>query len=169
MYVRACVRVCVCACVRVCVRAFVCAYVRACVHACARAFVRACVRARVRSCVRVPSIGGQTAGPIMTKFDTHMWIDLGIVPTPPKRSRSGNFRGSTNQKSGKWHELPTKVIKKLTHGRLVEHPHLIRWRMVNGAAEIQAGSVVGYNVVSSSSLACHPYWIGSNILDLHIW
>ena len=27
------------------------------------------------------SIGGQTAGPIMTKFGTHMRIDLGMVPT----------------------------------------------------------------------------------------
>ena len=34
-------------------------------------------------CVRVclSSIGGQTAGPIMTKFGTHMRIDLGMVPT----------------------------------------------------------------------------------------
>ena len=27
------------------------------------------------------SIGGQTAGPIMTKFGTYMRIDLGMVPT----------------------------------------------------------------------------------------
>ena len=27
------------------------------------------------------SIGGQTAGPIMTKFGTLMQIDLGMVPT----------------------------------------------------------------------------------------
>ena len=34
-------------------------------------------------CVSVclSSIGGQTAGPIMTKFGTHMRIDLGMVPT----------------------------------------------------------------------------------------
>ena len=32
-------------------------------------------------CVCLSSIGGQTAGPIMTKFGTHMRIDLGIVPT----------------------------------------------------------------------------------------
>ena len=32
-------------------------------------------------CVCLSSIGGQTAGPIVTKFDTHMWIYLGIVPT----------------------------------------------------------------------------------------
>ena len=31
--------------------------------------------------VCLSSIGGQTAGPIMTKFGTHMWIDLGMVPT----------------------------------------------------------------------------------------
>ena len=31
-------------------------------------------------CVCLSSIGGQTAGPIMTKFGTHMRIDLGIVP-----------------------------------------------------------------------------------------
>ena len=36
-----------------------------------------CVRVRV--CLS--SIGGQTAGPIMTKFGTHMRIDLGMVPT----------------------------------------------------------------------------------------
>ena len=30
------------------------------------------------------TIGGQTAGPIMTKFGTSMWIDLGIVPTETK-------------------------------------------------------------------------------------
>ena len=34
-------------------------------------------------CVSVclSSIGGQTAGPIMAKFGTHMRIDLGMVPT----------------------------------------------------------------------------------------
>ena len=31
--------------------------------------------------VCLSSIGGQTAGPIMTKFGTHMRIDLGMVPT----------------------------------------------------------------------------------------
>ena len=39
------------------------------------------VRACVRACVRVSSIGGQTAGPIMTKFGTYMRIDMGMVPT----------------------------------------------------------------------------------------
>ena len=32
-------------------------------------------------CVCLSSIGGQTTGPIMTKFGTHMRIDLGMVPT----------------------------------------------------------------------------------------
>ena len=32
-------------------------------------------------CVCLSSIGGQTDGPIMTKFGTHMRIDLGMVPT----------------------------------------------------------------------------------------
>ena len=32
-------------------------------------------------CVCLSSIGGQTAGPIMTTFGTHMRIDLGMVPT----------------------------------------------------------------------------------------
>ena len=32
-------------------------------------------------CVCLSSIGGQTAGPIVTKFGTHMRIDLGMVPT----------------------------------------------------------------------------------------
>ena len=32
-------------------------------------------------CVCLSSIGGQTAGPIMTKFGTHMRTDLGMVPT----------------------------------------------------------------------------------------
>ena len=32
-------------------------------------------------CVCLSSIGGQTAGPIMTKFGTNMRIDLGMVPT----------------------------------------------------------------------------------------
>ena len=32
-------------------------------------------------CVCLSSIGGQTAGPIMTKFGTHMRIDLGMAPT----------------------------------------------------------------------------------------
>ena len=40
-----------------------------------------CVRACVRVSVCLSSIGGQTAGPIMTKFGTHMRIDLGMVPT----------------------------------------------------------------------------------------
>ena len=31
--------------------------------------------------VCLSSIGGQTAGQIKTKFGTHMWIDLGMVPT----------------------------------------------------------------------------------------
>ena len=53
---------CVCACVRACVCHCVCGVVW-------------CV------CVCVSSIGGQTAGPIRTKFGTHMRIDLGMVPT----------------------------------------------------------------------------------------
>ena len=48
-----------------------------CVRACERASERACVRA----CVCLSRIGGQTAGPIMTKFGTYMRIDLGMVPT----------------------------------------------------------------------------------------
>ena len=32
-------------------------------------------------CVCLSSIGGQTTRPIMTKFGTHMRIDLGMVPT----------------------------------------------------------------------------------------
>ena len=32
-------------------------------------------------CVCLSSIGGQAAGPIMTKFGTYMRIDLGMVPT----------------------------------------------------------------------------------------
>ena len=32
-------------------------------------------------CVCLSRIGGQTAGPIMTKFGTYMRIDLGMVPT----------------------------------------------------------------------------------------
>ena len=36
------------------------------------------------------------------------------IPPPTKGGRSGNFRGSKNQKSGKCHELPRKVINKLT-------------------------------------------------------
>ena len=38
-----------------------------------------CVRACVCDCLS--TIGGQTAGPIMTRFGTHMWIYLGMVPT----------------------------------------------------------------------------------------
>ena len=34
--------------------------------------------------VCLSSIGGQTAGPIMTKFGTYMRIDLGMVPTKKK-------------------------------------------------------------------------------------
>ena len=37
-------------------------------------------------CVCLSSIGGQTAGPIMTKFGTYMRIDLGMVSTKKKRS-----------------------------------------------------------------------------------
>ena len=40
-----------------------------------------CVCVCVCECVCLSSIGGQTAGPIMTKFGTHMRIDLGMVPT----------------------------------------------------------------------------------------
>ena len=37
-------------------------------------------------CMCLSSIGGQTAGPIMTKFGTYMRIDLGMVPTKKKWS-----------------------------------------------------------------------------------
>ena len=52
-------------------------------YVCVCVRVRACVRASVRACVCVclSRIGGQTAGQIMTKFGTHMWIDLAMVPT----------------------------------------------------------------------------------------
>ena len=49
---------------------------------CVCVFVCVCVCVRARACVRacvhvwcVSSIGGQTAGPIMTKFGTYMRID----------------------------------------------------------------------------------------------
>ena len=35
-----------------------------------------------------------------------------FVPTPHQGGRSGNFRGSKNQKSGKYHELPRKCNNK---------------------------------------------------------
>ena len=38
------------------------------------------------------------------------------------------------------------------HGQLVKHPHLIRCRMVTGAAETPIGSVIGYNVVPCSCI-----------------
>ena len=47
VYMRACMRACVCACVRVCV----CACVRVCVCACVRVCVCACVCLRMRVCV----------------------------------------------------------------------------------------------------------------------
>ena len=40
-----------------------------------------CLYVCLSVCVCLSSIGGQTAGPIMTKFGTHMRIDLGMVPT----------------------------------------------------------------------------------------
>ena len=58
----------------------------------------------------------------MTKFGKHMRIDLGMVPSylktidlPTQGGRSGNFKGSTNQKSRKCHELSRKSIHVLTH------------------------------------------------------
>ncbi len=51
----------------------------------------------MRACVRVSSIGGQTAGPIMTKFGTYMRIDLGMVPTKkmvPRMVRKGGLIGA---------------------------------------------------------------------------
>ena len=43
-------------------------------------------------------IGGQTAGPIMTKFGTYMRIDLGMVPTykklVPRMVRKGGLIGT---------------------------------------------------------------------------
>ena len=51
-----CARACACACVRACV--CVCVYVRAC------------------ACVCLLTIGGQTAGPIITKLGTHNYEDI---------------------------------------------------------------------------------------------
>ena len=45
-----------------------------------------CVCVCVCVCMCLSSIGGQTAGPIMTKFGTYMRIDLGMVPTKKKWS-----------------------------------------------------------------------------------
>ena len=63
-------------------------------------------------CVSVclSSIGGKTAGPIMTKFGTHMRIDLGMVPPHPRGVEVGILVGSNNQNSGKCHELSRKSI-----------------------------------------------------------
>ena len=54
-----------------------------CVSVCVSVSVSVCECECVCVCVCVclSSIGGQTAGPIMTKFGTHMRIDLGMVPT----------------------------------------------------------------------------------------
>ena len=61
------------------------------------------------------SIGGHTAGPIMTKFGTHMRIDMGMVSkklTPhPRGVVVEILRWSKNQKSGKCHELSRKSIQ----------------------------------------------------------
>ena len=62
------------------------------------------------------SIGGETTEPIMTKFGTHMRIDLGMVPTykkltpHPRGFEVGILGGSKNQKSGKCNELSRKSI-----------------------------------------------------------
>ena len=48
VYVRVCVRACVCVCVCVCARVCVCVCARACVCVCARARVCVCVRVHVR-------------------------------------------------------------------------------------------------------------------------
>ena len=60
--------------------------------------VCACACVRVRVCVCVSSIGGQTAGPIMTKFGTYMRIDMGMVPTQkkmvPRMVRKGGLIGA---------------------------------------------------------------------------
>ena len=49
-------------------------------------------------CMCLSSIGGQTAGPIMTKFGTYMRIDLGMVPTKKKMAprvvRKGGLIGT---------------------------------------------------------------------------
>ena len=46
-------------------------------------------------CVCLSTIGGQTAGPIMTKFCTHTRIVLGMVPTKKLADlRSGYLAGS---------------------------------------------------------------------------
>ena len=55
---------------------------------------------------------------------------------------------------------PTQPHLPVEHGWLVEHPHLTICRMLMGTTETPGGSVVGDNVVPSSSL-CHPYWFGS--------
>ena len=99
----------------------VCACVRACVCACVRTYVRACIRAYVCACVRVsvPPPPFRHNRLTATTFGTHMRIDPGIIrtkkmthPTPggPRR----DSRGSTIQKSGKFHELHRKSIKQFT-------------------------------------------------------
>ena len=77
--------VCVCVCVWVCV----------CV--CVGGWVGVCVCGWVGVWVCLSSIGGQTAGPIMTKFGTYMRIDLGMVPTKkmvPRVVRKGGLIGT---------------------------------------------------------------------------
>ena len=59
--------------------------------------------------------GGRGLGVNISKVREMSWtaekIDNLFLPTP--HQRSGNFRGSKNQKSGKCHELPRKVITKI--------------------------------------------------------
>ena len=52
-----------------------------------------------------------------TKFGTHIRVDMGLIlsektiwPTPPQGGPMGVFRGSKNEKSGEFHELPRKSI-----------------------------------------------------------
>ena len=48
-------------------------------------------------CVCLSSIGGQTAGSIMTKFGTYMRIDMGVVPAKkkvPRMVRKGGLIGA---------------------------------------------------------------------------
>ena len=68
-------------------------------------------------CVCLSSIGGQTAGPIMTKFGTHMRIDLGMVPTS-----AGLRTGQTGQLPRGLHKKgpPQKHFKKKKYGCIVQ-------------------------------------------------
>ena len=108
-------------------------------------------------CVCLSSIGGQTAGPIMTKFGTHMRIHLGMVPTkywPHEWPGSVGSLGPISESGLSCQLLLRAVVWQMT-SQLIRRRNDVVFAAFNQSRISRAERLFNYDVIDSHAVGCN--------------